>query len=103
MGSWGLGVRRISGPASVSGLDMHDSIPGNDRNDAGSRRSALRLHPGNLSTGCITVPNSQVYQRVSDIIDSTTTTPFRDANGNTRENYGTLHVFTTSSPRAVLP
>lgn len=57
-------------------LDMQDAHPGNDRNDAGQVRRALRLHPGNLSTGCITVPNHEDYQNVSDIIANTKTNPF---------------------------
>ncbi len=84
-------------------LDMQDGRPGNDRNDSGPIRGALRLHPGDLSTGCVTVPNQRDYQRVNNIIGNTRATPFRDANGATRTRFGTVHVFTSNSPRGVLP
>ena len=84
-------------------LDMQDRIPGNDTNDSGPFRSALRLHPGTLSTGCVTVPDSGDYENLNDILANTRTTSSRDASGRPRVNYGTLNVFSTTSPRAVFP
>ncbi len=85
-------------------LDRRDRSPGNDRcDDCNPRRGMFRLHPGAFSTGCITVPNGPDYQRVRDIIENTLTTPYRDANGNMRIDYGVLNVFSSPLPRAVFP
>jgi RHS repeat-associated protein len=85
-------------------LDRRDKTPGNDRcDDCDPKRGAFRLHPGDFSTGCITVPNFQDYQRVRDIIENTQTARYPGARENTRINYGLMNVFSSPSPRAVFP
>ena len=109
---------RVGGPTPQGGYDIlndlqgrgyydlyrRDKRPGNDRcDDCDPKRGAFRLHPGNFSTGCITVPNLDDYQRVRDILENTQTVPYRDATGKLRISYGMMNVFSTSSPRAIFP
>lgn len=92
---------RVSIVSSDPYLDPPIWIPYLD--PSGPIRSRLRLHPGPFSTGCVTVPDGGDYQRIRDIIENTRTSPFQDAGANARTRYGTMHVFSSTAPRAVFP
>jgi RHS repeat-associated protein len=85
-------------------LDRWEKHRGDDRCDeCDPIRGRFRLHPGPFSTGCITVPSAADYERVRGVIESTRPEYVLDAGGHGRINYGMMHVFSTTAPKALFP
>jgi RHS repeat-associated protein len=62
-------------------LDRRDSSPRNDIDDFRSGRGSpgsYRLHHGSVSLGCVTVGNSDTYNKISKLIQSTKTVDILD-------------------------
>ncbi len=83
----------------VMALDMLDRTP---RDDKGRGRGLFRLHPFS-GTGCVVSDDLNSWGQMRDIVNNTRTQTVTDANGKERTLYGTMHVFSTVSPRAVFP
>ena len=81
----------------VWALDMLDDT---SRDDKGAGRGQLRLHPYS-GTGCVVSQDLQRWRMMRDIINRTKTLTVNDANGISRTLFGNMHVFSTTSPRAI--
>lgn len=88
--------------ASGTGVWALDPLDDDPRDDQGNHRCALRLHL--LSgTGCVVSRDFERWRTMRDIIDHTKTDVVTDANGTRRILFGSMHVFSTTSPRAIFP
>ena len=83
----------------VWALDMLDATP---RDDTGGGRGLLRLHPF-WGTGCVVSQDLRGWSAMRDIINNTKTQTVTDADGVARTLFGNMHVFSTTSPRAIFP
>jgi RHS repeat-associated protein len=82
-------------------LDPIDAVPRNDKGDnpgEGFGRSEFRMHPGNISEGCITISEKNkvclfVYQKIRDLLGKTKKVIVPDAAyGGMLYKYGDLAV-----------
>jgi RHS repeat-associated protein len=96
---WGVLDRLQASGIGVWALDMTDASP---RNDKGAGRGRLRLHPF-WGTGSVVSQDLDRWRTMRDIINNTKTRSVNDANGVQRTLFGNLHVFSTTSPRAIFP
>jgi RHS repeat-associated protein len=86
--------------ASGIGVWALDMLDDTSRDDKGAGRGQLRLHPYS-GTGCVVSQDLQRWRMMRDIINRTKTLTVNDANGISRTLFGNMHVFSTTSPRAI--